>query len=444
MTISDLFFYKILFAAEILLAEFLFTFRLKKRSYYPLRFVASALVLFTLAAFFPLAEHTSALYLSFTFLVIFAATIPLLVFCYKGPLINSVFCAIAAYTLQHFAYELANLVLTLIVWGSSPLLGVYGSAEVNLFAFNKLSLFYALVYLFCYLSVYSAGYYLFCKRIGKGTDMHIKSASLLLLIGGGLLVNILLHSFVIYKEYDSVSVVVDCVYNLLCCILLLSGQFALLSRKELEGEFDVVQRLWREEKKQYALLKENMDLINLKCHDMRHQIREIGKGKKLSDDVISEIENSVQLYDSVIKTGNEVLDVILTEKSLRARVGGITLSCVADGEALDFVNETDLYSLFGNALDNALEAVMKIEDKEKRIISLNVSRAGKFVSICVKNSFDGKIDFDGALPVTTKEDMDYHGYGIKSMNYIAEKYNGNLSVGVKDEMFWLNVLLPVN
>ncbi len=444
MIFSDLFFYKILFAAEISVAEFLFTFRLKKRRMFWVRFLLCCAALAVLAAFFP-TPFESPWYSFFTFFSIFALSIPILVFCYDEPVINSVFCAIAAYTLQHIAYELANLTLTLIVWGSSPLLGVYGGTSIELFAFTKVSLFYLLIYIFCYMISYAAVYFAFCKRIVKGTDLRIKSLSLLFLIGAGLLVNILLHSFIIYKKYDSVSVTVDCVYNLLCCLLLLSGQFSLLKSKELAGELDIVKRLRHEEKEQYALIKENMDIINLKCHDMRHQIREIGSGKNVPDDVIEELEKSVQLYDTAVKTGNETLDVILTEKSLRAHAEGVTLSCVADGAALNFIGDGDLYSLLGNAVDNALEAVMKIDEKEKRIISINVSRVEDFVTVCIRNSFDGNIKFDEqGMPLTSKADPNYHGYGIKSMKYIAEKYDGSLSFNVKDGMFKLNLLLPSN
>ena len=225
----------------------------------------------------------------------------------------------------------------------------------------------------------------------------------------------------------------------------MSGQFSLLKSKELAGELDIVKRLRHEEKEQYALIKENMDIINLKCHDMRHQIREIGSGKNVPDDVIEELEKSVQLYDTAVKTGNETLDVILTEKSLRAHAEGVTLSCVADGAALNFIGDGDLYSLLGNAVDNALEAVMKIDEKEKRIISINVSRVEDFVTVCIRNSFDGNIKFDEqGMPLTSKADPNYHGYGIKSMKYIAEKYDGSLSFNVKDGMFKLNLLLPSN
>ena len=101
------------------------------------------------------------------------------------------------------------------------------------------------------------------------------------------------------------------------------------------------------------------------------------------------MEKTINLYDSTVKTGNEVLDTILTAKSLSCTKNGISLSCVADGKQLSFMKDEELYSLFGNALDNAIEAVMKIERAEERIIGLNLYTVGNFIALNVYNTFAG-------------------------------------------------------
>ena len=80
------------------------------------------------------------------------------------------------------------------------------------------------------------------------------------------------------------------------------------------------------------------------------------------------MEQEIRSYEAQNKTGNEVLDTILTSKSLYCQQHGITLTCVADGAALDFMDTMDLCSLFGNALDNAIESVEKLPDSEQRLI----------------------------------------------------------------------------
>ena len=151
MPVSNLTLYKLLFVAEIITAEFLFTFRLKKRKYFVLRALGCIAVLFVIAAFFP-EISADAFYSSFMFLTLFALTVPALWLCYDERWQNMVFCALAAYTLQHFAYELANLALSLIVWGKSPILGMYDKEQMDFWAFDKQSCFVILVYFFWYLA----------------------------------------------------------------------------------------------------------------------------------------------------------------------------------------------------------------------------------------------------------------------------------------------------
>ena len=88
-----------------------------------------------------------------------------------------------------------------------------------------------------------------------------------------------------------------------------------------------------------------------------------------NDDVrekyLKELEQSVQIYDAMVKTGNEALDTLLTEKSLYCEAHGIKISCVVDGKSLAFLDPVDLYAILGNALDNAVEGVSGFSDKTK-------------------------------------------------------------------------------
>lgn len=128
---------------------------------------------------------------------------------------------------------------------------------------------------------------------------------------------------------------------------------------------------------------------------------------------------------------------------MKARSNGITLSCIADGAALGFLSECELFSLIGNALDNALEAAMSVDEPEKRIVGFKLYATGELVTVNVQNSFGGAVRFgDDGLPVTTKADKNYHGYGIKSMKYITDKYGGDIFVEVSGDVFKLNILLP--
>ena len=195
---------------------------------------------------------------------------------------------------------------------------------------------------------------------------------------------------------------------------------------------------------QYELTRENIALINQKCHDLKHQIRALRNATKEElEHYLEEIEGQVQIYDAIVKTGNEVLDTILTEKSLYCKERGISVSCVADGSQMSFINMADLYAILGNAMDNAIEAVQKFENPEQRQIDVIIYRKQQFLAINVINPIPEKLMYEDHLPVTTKGDRDYHGFGLKSIKYILKKYDGFMTIQDEDGMFSLMLLIPI-
>lgn len=442
---SNIFLNKLLFMVEILVAEILCTVYLKKRSKYPLRLAAYIIVSLAVGAAFPVAVNNFP-YACFMFFTLFAITVGLLKLLYNEPWINILFCSVAAYTVQHFAYELANLILIVALRNSAPIFGMYTSTEVDLTALSQGQIIYALIYVLGYYAVYGVFFVIFGKSIKKSGNLEVKRPYLLLVVGIGLIVDIVLNSGYVYlsKGEDFASGLIIYSSNCMCCILLLFVQFGLIRQKSLETELSFVRKLWAQDKEQYELFKENMEMFNLKCHDMKHQIREIGANKGIPHEALEEIESKITVYDSVVKTGNDVLDTILTEKNLKCNRDSITLTCVADGKTLSFVSDADLYALFGNALDNAIEAVSRIPEAEKRIIGLSVFASGNFVTVEVHNTFAVAPEFENGMPKTTKAERELHGYGVKSIKLIAEKYGGDLTLGVRDGLFNLNVLLPKN
>lgn len=228
--------------------------------------------------------------------------------------------------------------------------------------------------------------------------------------------------------------------------LLIYLQKELFYNSAMRQELAVMNLLWKKEQEQYRLSKENIALINHKCHDLKHQIRAIrGASKEDMDKYLAEMEDSIRIYESIVKTGNEVLDTILTEKSLYCRERGITVSCVADGSQMEFINTVDLYAILGNALDNAIEAVEKFRQQEMRQIDVLIHRQQSFLVIQILNPIpsDSSFVYEEELPVTTKGDRQYHGFGLRSMRYLVKKYDGCLTVGTEDGCFSLKILIPI-
>lgn len=438
---QNLLLYRLLVMFELFTAEFMFAMRLHRRKLFVLRFFGCFLVTEGIAAALPLIYN--AYYTSFTFLLLFAVTIPMLKFCCNESWKNIIFCGIAAYTMQHLAYGIANLLISVITGGLSPLFGMYFEGVFDLSKLDNFTLLIIFVYVFAYFCSYTVFYYLYVRKIKKDEEFRIQRTGVLIVIGLALIVDILLNSIIIYYggERSLLIMLMDIVYENLCCGFLLYISFGLIKTGELKNELDVTHYLLREKERQYKLSKDNIELINLKCHDLRHQIRSITSQRGLPADTIKEIESSISIYDAAVRTDNEVLDTILTEKSLRCAHDGIALTCVVDGHTLEFMDAADVYSLFGNALENAMEAVMRLPEG-KRDINVTVRRVGEMVSVKISNPYDGEIELDeDKMPLTSKEDKNFHGIGMRSIRNIAEKYGGICSVALNNNVFILNVLL---
>lgn len=126
---TQIIFYKcIQFPIELLVAEFLFTFRLARRRYFLLRYIAVLAVCAAVFVFFPLPSE-NAFYVSFMYLALFAVTVAAHKFAYKERWIIILFCCVAGYTVQHFAYELYNIVLNLLGAADRPSMNIYGSGR---------------------------------------------------------------------------------------------------------------------------------------------------------------------------------------------------------------------------------------------------------------------------------------------------------------------------
>ncbi len=436
--ISSLFLYKLVFMVNLIIAQSLFLFRLNKKPNYPLRMCVCTLLSFAFVFFFPIVYY-NALYTSFMFSCFFVLTIVTTKLCYDINWRSCLFCTVAGYSMQHLASVCYDLLITLTGFNQSVQL--YSATAVS--DFNPLN---ALISIQVYALVYWAIFYLFGDKIKRNEDLTIKSPFLLVLIVLIVLVEIVLNAFVIYRKYENLDMIyylAASLTNIICTISVLVMQFELLLRKSLENELGIVYQMWRQEQKQFHVTKETIDLINMKCHDLKHQIRTISKKGAIDEATLEEIEDTITIYDSIVKTGNQALDIILAEKSLYCNKNDIFVSYMIDGEKLNFMSDTDIYSLFGNLLDNAIQTVIKLE-RDMRVIGITIKAEGELLSINSHNYYGGEIRMAGGLPVTASPDKDYHGFGIKSMVMIVEKYGGNIVFEPKDHVFNLNILFPLS
>ena len=226
-------------------------------------------------------------------------------------------------------------------------------------------------------------------------------------------------------------------------MLALLMQIGLIRESELTLQNENFEKLLASEQKKQKMSAENVELINRKCHDLKHQLEALKRmpSEEERNRYINEVEKAVLFFESAVKTGNETLDLILMEKQLYCKAHGITLTSVCDGEQLKLLETMDLYALFGNALENAIESVSR-EAPENRIISFRVGRRDAFLSIHIENYLGHPVELQQGLPVTSKDDRQYHGFGVLSIRHVVEKYHGVMSIRTDQNRFRLDILLP--
>jgi hypothetical protein len=432
------------FIIELLLAEqiFVWYFAKRKRNFWLKTILGYVLLISLSIVYIEVREFVSGLDHSilmntvsiswYIFLVILSLVHIYL--CYNITISDALFMGIAGYSIQHIEYIVINEVLAFGIW--SPLrnhLWLY-----ILICILTCSLWYYLIYRIFAAKLKACGGVLFEDRIQ--TILYFSLMLFILFFSAFLSQDIFINGNKDYSQVKYQGAVTD-FFN---CTLVLVVQFSIFRINALNREKEIVKQLLYERQKQYKLSKENIEIINRKCHDLKHQIQALKEAK--SDELnkyIDEVESSIMIYDTVIKTENEVLNTILSEKSLYCENHRIRLSCIIDANQLDFMGTLDIYTLLGNALDNAIESVSKNQDTEKRVISFTISANGGFLCIQTNNYYEGNLHLVDGLPVTTKKNNAYHGFGIKSMKHITEKYGGTLYTSLEYEIFLLQIVIPI-
>lgn len=426
------------FALQCFAGSFMFTFTLQKRERFLLRILCSAAVavavLFGLAGIrYALGEYGDVFDTVCFALICIPLNILWLWVCYKDLLWNVVFCAVFGLLIRQGTIKILDALR-----GLTP----DGSAIADLLAgkgIAALAVQYVII-----IAVYVAVWFIFGKNYEHGSNVFKNGKRLLPLYAAvAFIIPVMSKAGGAIEHTQPIFFVLLSLCESVFCFMIISIQFAMNKIIKLESDKSVADELLMHSKKQYELLKENIEIINLKCHDMRHQIRSLKNGNGADNKFINELENSISIYDSTIKTGNETLDVILTDKSLRCNANDIQFMCIVDGNRLAFMEDMDINSLFGNAIENAFEYELTLEDREKRFISLNVNAEGELLFIRVENYFEGTLDIKDDLPITTKPDAQNHGFGMMSIKRIVDKYGGSMLTKVEDGLFKLIICIPL-
>lgn len=177
-------------------------------------------------------------------------------------------------------------------------------------------------------------------------------------------------------------------------------------------------------------------------HDMKNHLlllQEPGRSNQESGQMITALQEQISSYENYYKTGNTFLDIIIRDKVQKAKEQGIDFSAMIHFEDGSFLEPLDISAIFGNALDNAIEASLKLPASE-RLITIKANRFRDMLSIVIENNAAHEIAADRQ---TTKQDKFLHGFGLKSIEKSAEKYQGQCSVKQEAGSFILEIIIPI-
>ena len=418
----EVFYFRTHFMIELLLGCVVFSVPLARRRGFWLRAIPGAAVCLILCFVFPRASVTLILR------VLVAAGWAWL--CFAVSLQDALYGAACAYASQHICYTVREV--------GMYLLNVPHSEDPPLPTLSMI-LLSALIL--------AALYFFFARKMADGGRYTRNARHSLRSMAVVLSVVLILSTAAqrAYVEQARPMYIICHLYALSCCLFILNGEVSYIKRFRLEQEVSLHQMLLLQQKEQYQMTKETIELIDRKCHDLKHQMAALRSivPEEARERYLAQVESSIQIYDSTLETGNEVLNTVLTEKSLYCEAHQITMTCVADGRPLAFMDSMDVYAIFGNALDNAIESVIHLPDPEKRVIAVSVWMRSGLLLFQFENYFEGDLDLRDGLPATTKEQNGYHGFGLKSIRATAEKYNGQMSVHMERKLFILRVSIPL-
>lgn len=305
-----------------------------------------------------------------------------------------------------------------------------------------------LIFVFLYLGCLCLGVGWFRKKTGRLEHLEVTAAQLL-----GLLFPLILYVMVrqyVFTYLREMSLAVWLRLELLqvaiagCAEVVITTTGAMVSAQMERNALLQKEMLNEKRRQQYLAQKETIEIINRKYHDLKHCISamEAMKNEEM-EEYIQTMRREIQPYECVQRTGNEVLDILLAERIGECQRKGIRLVPYVDGRRLDFLGTMDLCVIFGNAMDNAIEATEKLTYVNMKEISIKIGVSDQLLIMRFQNYYEGEPRRRGEKLLTGKEDDQNHGYGLENIQAAAARYGGTVACETENQEFSLNILIPL-
>ena len=409
---------------ELLAAEWIFLISVPRKSRFYFLYGAAALILLCLGVLTGIPEGSLLRFGWFLLVMLFSVVMVRLT--HEGDFFSLLAVCGAGIATQHIANKV-TILLSLI-----PAIG----QRVQMVPFSSV-----LVEIPVFVAVYLLTWFFFGKRfLYRETSFHHSLLSLvIILICIG--VNRLIVDHAVGDVFYEMA---GCLYAIVSCTFALIIQFTVSQWEYARNERLQMERLLSDSEKQYEQWKTNVELVNVRFHDIKHmldRISDLAQQKHIDIPDIPAMRQAIDSFSPATKTGNDTLDVLLRNMVDLCSQNQIVLHCVAYADSLKHFDGMSLYFLFANAIDNARENVARVTDPDKRIIEISIRAFGDSAAIHIWNYFTGTVTFQDGLPVPNSK-SEAHGYGMKSIRMTVERLGGAMSARVDGEVFNLDIILP--
>ena len=412
---------------EVIIAELLFFKALQKREKFYMRFILSVLFSLFLVSQLGLSSWTTTLSRFVMLLVILVISYFCMFISYKETPFSIFSACIAGIATQHIANKVLGL-LELI-----PAVDFFSKESIIKDLILEIAVSFA-IYLIIYL--------LFARNFRPDTG-SIESTILSVIL---VLTCIGINRLVIdHSEANIYYKAASCLYAIICCVFAMTIQFFFSKWQQEKADSLVIKQLLAASEKQYEQWKAMVQLNNIHTHDLKHMLNNIEKlaGKdaiEIPD--LSPIRNSLDEFAPLVKTGNEVIDVLLRNMDTLCKEQDIHFNCVSYTEMLAKFDSMSLYFLFANAIDNARAGAGAVTVPDKRMVDVSLKQFGDSVIIHVWNYFNGELTIKDGLPVSSNTSSG-HGFGLKSIKMLVDKFEGAMEARTEGDVFHLNIILPL-
>ena len=302
-----------------------------------------------------------------------------------------------------------------------------------------------LIFIVC-LIVYSTKTVVLLKTIVTSISPTVKTCIILLFILCMLNVALLsdIEYYILTDDLLIIAKIISISSVLLICLAFPAILLISMSNTHLKN----LTKNYEEQIEAQALHYSELSRSNLEVRKFRHDLKniKIGVGKLINEGRYNEALTMLELADDskssllAFDTGNSIVDALLADKQKKAAPTNIKID-FEGAVPEENIPATELCVLFGNTIDNAIEACRSLDNNADKVIKVECKCNSGFMFINMSNPVDKPIAIKNNTIKTTKADQSLHGFGLYSLDKVVKKHNGEMKLSCDDNVFNLDLSL---